>query len=118
MAEHLQQLLAIQRELVRAVSHELRTPVARLRFGLEMIGSRPRPRLGEKYLEGMDSDIQDLDGLVDEMLTYARLEQGSPELNFQRVDLDALQPGDRRIGATASSDQRDQGDLSVLDALG
>jgi two-component system sensor histidine kinase RstB len=24
------------------------------------------------------------------MLTYARLEQGSPELNFQRVDLDAL----------------------------
>lgn len=26
-----------------------------------------------KYMEGMDSDIQDLDGLVDEMLTYARL---------------------------------------------
>ena len=39
MAEHLQRLLAIQRELVRAVSHELRTPVARLRFGLEMIAS-------------------------------------------------------------------------------
>lgn len=38
----------------------------------------------------MDSDIQDLDGLVDEMLTYARLEQGAPELNFQRVDLNAL----------------------------
>ena len=37
MAEQLQRLLSIQRELVRAVSHELRTPVARLRFGLEMI---------------------------------------------------------------------------------
>jgi two-component system sensor histidine kinase RstB len=24
------------------------------------------------------------------MLTYARLEQGSPALNFQRIDLDAL----------------------------
>src|SRR5690606_34706533 len=35
MAEHLQRLLSMQRELVRAVSHELRTPVARLRFGLE-----------------------------------------------------------------------------------
>ncbi len=90
MAEHLQQLLAIQRELVRAVSHELRTPVARLRFGLEMIGDAATPEARRKYLEGMDSDIQDLDGLVDEMLTYARLEQGSPELNFQRVDLDAL----------------------------
>lgn len=90
MAEHLQQLLAIQRELVRAVSHELRTPVARLRFGLEMIGDAATPEARRKYLEGMDGDIQDLDGLVDEMLTYARLEQGAPELNFQRVDLNAL----------------------------
>nr|WP_314567041.1 ATP-binding protein [uncultured Pseudomonas sp.] len=90
MAEHLQQLLAIQRELVRAVSHELRTPVARLRFGLEMVGDATTPEARRKYLEGMDSDIQDLDGLVDEMLTYARLEQGSPALNFQRVDLNVL----------------------------
>src|SRR5471032_1582302 len=90
MAEHLQQLLAIQRELVRAVSNELRTPVARLRFGLEMIGAAASPEARRKYMEGMDSDIQDLDGLVDEMLTYARLEQGAPELNFQRVDLSAL----------------------------
>ena len=80
----LQRLLAIQRELVRAVSHELRTPVARLRFGLEMIGDAATPEARRKYLEGMDGDIQDLDGLVDEMLTYARLEQGAPELNFQR----------------------------------
>ncbi len=90
MAEHLQRLLAIQRELVRAVSHELRTPVARLRFGLEMIGSATTPQALEKYREGMDHDIEDLDKLVDEMLTYARLEQGSPALTFQRIDLDAL----------------------------
>ena len=90
MTEHLQRLLAIQRELVRAVSHELRTPVARLRFGLEMIASAATPAARDKYMDGMDNDIQDLDRLVDEMLTYARLEQGSPVLDFQRVDLDAL----------------------------
>ncbi|MFJ3481937.1 ATP-binding protein [Pseudomonas sp. NPDC090202] len=90
MAEHLQQSLTIQRELVRAVSHELRTPVARLRFGLEMIGEAGTPEARHKYMVGMDNDIQDLDKLVDEMLTYARLEQGSPTLNFQRIDLDAL----------------------------
>jgi two-component system sensor histidine kinase RstB len=72
------------------VSHELRTPVARLRFGLEMLGDAATPEARRKYLDGMDGDIQDLDGLVDEMLTYARLEQGAPALNFQRVDLDAL----------------------------
>jgi two-component system sensor histidine kinase RstB len=56
----------------------------------------------EKYLEGMDGDIQDLDKLVDEMLTYARLEQGAPALKFQRIDLDALaQSGDRGAGAAA-----------------
>ena len=90
MAEHLQRSLMIQRELVRAVSHELRTPVARLRFGLEMINDATTPQARHKYMVGMDSDIQDLDKLVDEMLTYARLEQGAPTLNFQLIDLDAL----------------------------
>ncbi|OZB20824.1 MAG: two-component sensor histidine kinase, partial [Pseudomonas sp. 34-62-33] len=90
MAEHLQTSLSTQRELVRAVSHELRTPVARLRFGLEMIADAPNESARRKYMDGMDSDIQDLDKLVDEMLTYARLEQGSPALNFQQVELKAL----------------------------
>ncbi len=90
MAEHLQRSLSTQRELVRAVSHELRTPVARLRFGLEMIGDAESEAARRKYMDGMDSDIQDLDKLVDEMLTYARLEQGAPALKFQLVDLNGL----------------------------
>ncbi|MBB2494865.1 ATP-binding protein [Aquipseudomonas ullengensis] len=90
MAEQLQRLLNVQREMVRAVSHELRTPVARLRFGLEMIGDAQTDQARRKYMDGMDGDIQELDKLVDEMLVYARLEQGSPELNYQRVDLRAL----------------------------
>ncbi len=90
MAQHLQRLLSVQREMVRAVSHELRTPVARLRFGLEMIGDADTEQARRKYMDGMDGDIQDLDRLVDEMLTYARLEQGSPALNFQLLDIDAL----------------------------
>ncbi|TRX72748.1 ATP-binding protein [Pseudomonas mangiferae] len=90
MAEHLQRSLSIQREMVRAVSHELRTPVARLRFGLEMIADADTPVARRKYMDGMDHDIQDLDRLVDEMLTYARLEQGSPALEFLPLELDAL----------------------------
>ncbi|MCU1715856.1 ATP-binding protein [Pseudomonas sp. 5P_3.1_Bac2] len=90
MAENLQRSLGIQREMVRAVSHELRTPVARLRFGLEMITEAPNATARDKYMEGMDNDIQDLDKLVDEMLTYARLEQGAPALYFQQVQLRPL----------------------------
>jgi two-component system sensor histidine kinase RstB len=90
MAENLQRSLGIQREMVRAVSHELRTPVARLRFGLEMIAEASTAAARDKYMEGMDNDIQDLDKLVDEMLTYARLEQGAPALHFQQVQLRQL----------------------------
>ncbi|MGX5220105.1 MULTISPECIES: ATP-binding protein [Pseudomonas] len=90
MAEHLQRSLGIQREMVRAVSHELRTPLARLRFGLEMVEDASNEQDRQRYLEGMDSDIHDLDKLVDEMLTYARLEQGAPAINFQPVNLQLL----------------------------
>ena len=37
MAEHIQRLVNVQREMIHAVSHELRTPVARIRFGVQMI---------------------------------------------------------------------------------
>ncbi len=102
MAEHLQQLLAIQRELVRAVSHELRTPVARLRFGLEMIGSATTPQALEKYCEGMDHDIEDLDRLVDEMLDLRKARAGlaGAELPAHRPGC-AGQSGDRGAGAFA-----------------
>lgn len=87
MAEQLQRLLNIQREMVRAVSHELRTPVARLRFALEMIADADSDAARARFMQGMDDDIQELDKLVDEMLTYARLEQGTPALHYQQIDL-------------------------------
>lgn len=90
MAVQIQRLITVQRELVRAVSHELRTPVARLRFGLEMLESAETDTARQKYLAGMDGDIQDLDQLVDEMLTYARLEQGSPALSYRALELGPL----------------------------
>lgn len=90
MAEQVQRLISVQREMVRAVSHELRTPVARLRFGLEMVEDSEDPVQRARYLQGMDHDIQELDRLVDEMLVYARLEQGSPPLDFREVELPAM----------------------------
>ena len=77
-------------EMVSAVAHELRTPVARLRFGLEMTAEAQTDEARQKYLAGMDGDIDDLDALVDEMLVYSRLERGSPNLSFQQVELGAL----------------------------
>ena len=83
MAEHIQRLVQVQREMIHAVSHELRTPVARIRFGVQMIESASSPETMEKQLSGIDGDIQELDELIDEILTYARLEQGGPVFSLR-----------------------------------
>ncbi|TGN41015.1 ATP-binding protein [Marinobacter confluentis] len=83
MAEHIQRLVGVQREMIHAVSHELRTPVARIRFGVQMIESASDAQALQKQLDGIDGDIQELDELIDEILTYARLEQGGPVFALQ-----------------------------------
>ncbi len=90
MADHIQRLVNVQREMIHAVSHELRTPVARIRFGVQMIEDCPDEASLKKQLAGIDTDIQELDELIDEILTYARLEQGGPILSFQTENVAAV----------------------------
>jgi len=87
MAGHVQRLMRIQRETIGAVSHELRTPVARLRFGLEMLESADNPEDRKRFVDGMDGDLSELDRLVDEILTYARLEQGAPAITMKGTNI-------------------------------
>ncbi|BES72517.1 hypothetical protein RE428_35350 [Marinobacter nanhaiticus D15-8W] len=87
MADQIQRLVEVQREMIHAVSHELRTPVARIRFGVQMIEDSPDEASMNKQLAGIDSDIQELDELIDEILTYARLEQGGPIMSFQEASV-------------------------------
>ncbi|SEI82146.1 two-component system, OmpR family, sensor histidine kinase RstB [Allopseudospirillum japonicum] len=84
MAEQIQSLLNTQQDMIHAVSHELRTPVARIRFGLQILEDslEQHPSLLAQ-LEGMDTDIQELDELVDEILTFARLGQNGLRLRFE-----------------------------------
>ena len=90
MASHIQHLISIQKEMIRGVSHELRTPVARLRFALEMIADAETVKEREMQLTGMDKDIEELDTLVDEFLTYANLEQGAPTIRLQRHNIEDI----------------------------
>lgn len=88
MAEHIQMLLDMQKEMIRAISHELRTPVARLRFSLQLIEDAQSDKERLPLLQGMDGDMEQLDELIDEILTYARMEQATPELLFSPLDVD------------------------------
>ncbi|EPC01977.1 hypothetical protein L861_20205 [Litchfieldella anticariensis FP35 = DSM 16096] len=73
MAAQVQSLLRAQQEMIRAVSHELRTPVARIRFAVQMVEDMTDEESVRRQLTGIDGDIEELDGLIDEILTYAKL---------------------------------------------
>lgn len=90
MADHIQRLIGSQKELTRAVSHELRTPVARIRFGMEMLVDEDDETRRVRALEDIDEDIEQLDRLIDEILTYSKLEEGTPVLDFCMIDVNGL----------------------------
>ncbi|REH37676.1 histidine kinase [Paraperlucidibaca baekdonensis] len=90
MTSHIKRLLDSQRELTQAVSHELRTPLARLRFGMEMMAGSPDEEDRFRQLDLLDEDIDQLNQLIDEILTYANLQQSRPQLDFEALDMNAL----------------------------
>jgi two-component system sensor histidine kinase RstB len=93
MATQVQSLLRAQQDMIRAVSHELRTPVARIRFAVQMVEDMTEDAPIRRQLQGIDGDIDELDGLIDEILTYARLGNESTngmELELTPVDCRAM----------------------------
>lgn len=82
MAERLQHQMKAHQTLSHAVAHELRTPIARLRFGLTMFDEAESAEERQKYRQGMEHDMQELDDLVNASMSYAQLDQG--EIVLQR----------------------------------
>lgn len=90
MTQHIKRLIESQRELTRAVSHELRTPVARIRFAVDMLADTDEHDERLKQQTDIDKDIESLNELIDEILTYAKLEEGSPKMDLTSVCLAEL----------------------------
>lgn len=85
MAHRIIRLLSDQKHLVNAVSHELRTPLSRLRFSLAMLEG-----VNEQQRKEMRQDVSEIEALIDEMLSYARLENVNQDIKKSSVDLPAL----------------------------
>ena len=67
-AARIESLVNAHKMLLANASHELRTPLARIRLGLELAAADP-----ERKAE-LESDIAELDQLVDEILLVSRLD--------------------------------------------
>lgn len=73
MADEIESLMATRQQLFRDVSHELRSPLARMHVALDMA----RQRSGSEtagLLDSIERNLLRLGDLIDQMLTYARLE--------------------------------------------
>lgn len=101
MAERNQALLEGQRDLMRGVSHELRTPVARIRFALELARETQIETERERHFGAIDSDLGEIDELIQELLLVDRLSDGSAPMPAQPfVALTVVLDEIRRQGAT------------------
>ena len=85
MARRIGGLLQSHRTLTSAVSHELRTPLARLRFSHQLAREETSADGKDRYLARMEADIAEIGALTSELLDYARLERGAPEMRQQTV---------------------------------
>ena len=89
MAEHLQQLMLAQKQLLTDVSHELRSPLARLQVALEL-ARKKSGELAADELDRIEREAERLDDLIGQALTLSRLEMGVIETREDYVDIALL----------------------------
>ncbi|MDO6712013.1 MULTISPECIES: ATP-binding protein [Aliiglaciecola] len=82
LGNRVRELLNTQRELTGAVAHEFRTPLSRLKFA---IAAQDYDQSGP--WSEMNKDIDELEKLVQEMLSYTSMEVQEPELNISEIPL-------------------------------
>jgi signal transduction histidine kinase len=90
MADRIVRLLDAQRALLADVSHELRTPLARIRVALDVAADDPES--AKEMLGEVGADLTELERMIDDILTAARLDVpgGVPPTRRERFAADDL----------------------------
>jgi two-component system, OmpR family, sensor histidine kinase CpxA len=84
MADHIEQLISRQRQLIYDISHEVRSPLARLNVALDLARDR---KGSDPAFDRMDQDIQSLGDMMGRLLMVARLDTSAEPVNMSDVNL-------------------------------
>lgn len=87
MAEEFETKLLNQNEIIQSVSHELRTPLTRIHFALVLVRESKSPKDSSLHLNEIEKSVDELDGLVGEMLQHVLIQNGQVELDLGSCNL-------------------------------
>ncbi|HSS03302.1 MAG TPA: HAMP domain-containing sensor histidine kinase [Kofleriaceae bacterium] len=98
MADRTERVLRSQRQLMGDVSHELRTPLARIRVALELAAEDPAA--AQDVLADVGIDLDEIDQLIGDILTTARLDGDHVKIDREPTSLVELaERASRRFAA-------------------
>lgn len=100
----LRRLETVRRDFISNVSHELRTPLASLKALAETLqeGALEDPPAAHRFILRMETEIDNLTQLVNELLELSRIESGKVPLSFHRIQpCDLLKPAYERMALQA-----------------
>ncbi len=86
MVKSVQSLTENRSTLLAGVSHDLKTPLARMRLSVELLSAKQDPDL----VEGIVEDIDVMDGMISEVLEFAK---GERQGKRERFDIQELIEG-------------------------
>jgi two-component system sensor histidine kinase CpxA len=84
MADQIEALVTSQRQLLYDISHELRSPLARINVALDTLRSRSG---SEPLLVRIETDLRQINEMIERILTVAKLETNSGLASFAPVSL-------------------------------
>lgn len=103
-ASRVEALVKSHQSLLANASHELRSPLARLKMAVAMMDDAP-PALRQSLKKEIDTNIGELDALVEEVLLSSRLDADAPVEANDPVDLTGLAAEEAaRVGAEVDGD--------------
>ena len=98
------QIESMRRDFISNVSHELRTPLAALKALTETLqsGALEDPPAAHRFLQQMETEVDSLSLMINELLELSRIESGRVPLNLASTrPIDILTPAYERLSLQA-----------------
>lgn len=89
MAERLSGFVAGQKRFLGDIAHELCSPIARIQVALGILEQRADEKQ-KAYLADLAEEVEEMSGLVNELLSFSKASLGSAQIKLQPVTLRAL----------------------------